>query len=109
MFCGDFGVAPQTIVGITMSNNGCHQLSSCYLEELDFRAPNCKWTTLAIEGHIQALFFLIMVSQCGGIYGTASVSTCRPVFHTLEFATLQAYFEESPNRGSALFALFLFW
>ena len=49
-----------------------------------------------------------MVSQCGGIYGTASVSPCRLVFHTLEFATLQAYFEESPNRGIALFALFFF-
>ena len=43
-----------------------------------------------MEGRIQTLFFLIIVFQCGGIYGTASsVSPCGPVYHTFEFATLQ--------------------
>ena len=47
---------PQTFLGITLSNHVRHQLSSCYLEEMDFRAPNCKSTKLAMEGIIDYCF-----------------------------------------------------
>ena len=38
-----------------------------------------------MEGRIQTLF-LIIVFQCGVIYGTASRSPCGPVYHTFELA-----------------------
>ena len=62
-------VAPQTILGKTMSNRAHHQFS-CYL-------INCKSTKLAMDGRIQMLV-LTMLFQCGGMYGTVSVSPCVP-------------------------------
>ena len=50
-------LSPHTILGIiTMSNYVHHQLSCCYLEEMNFRAPNWKSIKLAMEGRIQTLF-----------------------------------------------------
>ena len=48
---------PQTILGVTMVNNVHHRLSCCYLEGMDFRAPMCKWTKLAMEGRIETPFW----------------------------------------------------
>ena len=104
VFCGIFGVCSSN--GPWHSHVSSFLSSTCLLLTGRNGLPSTQLQIKEVgnEGS-HANTYLIIVFQCGGIYGTALMSPCDLVYHTFEFATVQAYFEESPYPVYELLAL----
>ena len=107
-FAEILNLSPHTILGIIMSNHVYHQFSCCYLEYMDFRAPNCKSTKLAMAGRIQILSDN-RVSLLGVLTVLLQCLHVVPFIIHSESRHSRRSLKNLPYPENALFALFLLY